>query len=45
MLRRVALVTLDVVVGTPIRGIIVWGVIVTAAGLWLAHHVPTSGDA
>jgi hypothetical protein len=42
MLRRFTLATLDIVVGAPIRGIIVWGVIVTAAGLWLAHHVPTA---
>lgn len=45
MLRRFALATLDVVVGTPIRALVIYGVIVTAAGLWLAHHVPTSGDA
>lgn len=41
MLRRLALATLDV-----IRGIIVCvvGVPVTAAGLWLAHHVVPNGD-
>ncbi len=45
MLRRLALATLDVVVGVPVRGLVLYGVLVTAAGLWMAHHLPTSGDA
>lgn len=42
MLRRLALATIDLVVGAPIRAVILGGIIVTAAGLWLAHHVPTA---
>lgn len=42
MLRRFALATLDLVVGAPIRALVIYGVCITAAGLWLAHHVPTA---
>ena len=44
MLRRAALFVLDLVVGVPLKGLLVVCIVVLGGGLLLAQRVPTGGQ-